>query len=814
MKSTVTIRFNNVIKKTLIIAAFFLPGISQAQLQIKGITKMENGESLPFASVLLLNSSDSSLVRGQLSNDAGFFTIDVSEEGFYFISVSAVGYHKETTKVFQVNKSNSPVNIGSITVHANFKLLSEVIVTAEKPMFEQKIDRTIINVHRSISKAGGTALDILQRSPGVSVDKMNNAISLSGKQGVRIMINGKISRLPMEAIVQMLGGMNAENIERIELITTPPSKYDAEGDAGMINIVMKQMEDTGTNGNLSLFSGYGRRSKYGGTLNFNSRSKKLNLFGDITTRNDYTRQYFNTRWSIPINNQMNETISINNRKAFTGINTGGLGFDWSVGKKTTIGSLFNFFDRKWDMDALADITRTIDQNLSYSVSMNSTEQNDWLQLLGNLNLKHDFNNNFSMSVDLDRINYNSTNPTDYYQDYFDNQGNNTTQEVLRSRKDTGIDIFTSAIDFTSKINEKIILEFGSKGSFTTLDNDIVVDQLNRGTWSIDDGLTSYANMYENITAGYASTTIKATSKLDIQAGIRYEHTRTNIDIRTQKDLVDRKYGKWFPSLFINHKINDNSSWVISYSRRISRPSFFQLAPFVYFNDPNNFFSGNISLWPSFTDALKAEYKFKSILLSLQYSHDKNAISLFQPSVNADNKQVSTAKNLDYQNNYSIVLSFPVQVTNWWEMQLNSMVGLYSNLASYMNNPISSSIVNFSFNGSQKFKLSKSITAELSGFYISRQLFGILEWPAYGTLDVGFEKKFSNSSLRASYTDIFGTNKWKWGGTTSGEKLTTTTYVDFETTIPTLTYTVNFGNNMLKKKRLHKTGSNEEQDRLK
>ena len=433
-----------------------------------------------------------------------FFSIDVSEEGNYFISVSAIGYHRESTKVFQLNKSNSPLNIGSIIARENVEQLSEVVITAEKPMFEQKIDRTIINVQSNISRAGGSALDILQRSPGVMVDKMNNAIALSGKQGVMIMINGKISRLPMAAVVQMLGGMNAENIERIELITTPPSKYEAEGDAGMINIVMKQMEDIGTNGSLSVFSGYGRRGKYGGTLNLNSRSKRLNVFGDLSLRDDYSRQYFNTRWAVPIDNQINETTSNNDRKSYTGIKTGNLGFDWNIGKKTTIGGLFNVFDRKWDMDALANILRTKDQNLSSTVLMNTIEQNDWLQLLGNLNLKHEFNKDYTMSIDLDKINYNSENPTDYYQDFFDNQGNPTTMEQLRSRKDTGIDIWTSAIDFTGKLSDRITFEFGAKGSFTKLDNDIVVDKLNNGSWNIDDGLTSYANMYENIGAGYTS----------------------------------------------------------------------------------------------------------------------------------------------------------------------------------------------------------------------------------------------------------------------------------------------------------------------
>jgi len=475
--------------------------------------------------------------------------------------------------------------------------------------------------------------------------------------------------------------------------------------------------------------------------------------------------------------------------------------------------LFNAFDRKFDMDAFADILQTKDQNFSSTVLMNTIEQNDWFQLLGNLNLKQEFNKDYTMSIDLDKISYNSKNPTNYYQDFFYNQGNPATREQLRSRKDTRIDIWTSAIDFTGKISDRIFIEFGAKGSFTKLDNDIVVDNLKGGSWNIDDGLTSYANMYENIGAGYTSATIKATDKLDLQVGLRYENTITNIDTRTQKDAIDRNYGKWFASIFLNNKINDNNSWVVSYSRRISRPSFFQLAPFVIFNDPNNFYSGNIALLPSFTDAFKMEYRYKSIILSLQYSHDKNSITLFQPRINADNKQVSTAENLDYRDNYSVMLSFPVRINNWWEMQLNGIGSMYSQKVLYLDNPISLSIRNFSFNGSQKFKVSKSITAELSGFYQSRQLFGISEWSPFGGLDFGFEKKFANSSLRISYGDMLATNKWKFDAQIPSENLDTTAYLDFETTVVNITYSLNFGNNKLKGKKSAKTGSREEQNRL-
>lgn len=799
-------------KLKLLFFAVCVPAICQAQLHVKGIVNIESGSPLPFASVLLLNSSDSSLVRGEVSADDGSFQIDVNSRGNYFVSISAIGYRDVSTNVFNLDESSSPVDHGPIVVIEKMEELSEVIVEATRPMFEQKIDRTVINVQSNISRAGGSALDVLQRSPGVTVDKMNDAIALSGKQGVRIMINGKMSRIPMSAVVQMLDGMNAENIDRIELITTPPSKYEAEGDAGMINIVMKKTEDIGTNGSVSFFSGYGRDVKYGGTLNLNNRTKKLNVYGDLTTRHDHSQQFLNTDWSVLIDDARNATTSNNDRKPYTGINTGTIGFDWTAGKKTTISGLFSVFDRRWDMDALANISQTVGQSSS-SGTMKTIEENDWLQLLGNLNVRHDFSKDYGISIDFDRIDYNSQNPTDYFQNFFDSQDNETTEGQLRSRKDTGIDIWTAAVDFTGKINEKVTVEIGAKESLSLLDNDIVVEELETGTWTADNALTSYAEMFENIAAGYASAKIRASAKMEFQLGLRYEHTLTNIDTRGQNDVVDRSYGKWFPSIFVQRKINEKNSWVMSYSRRISRPSFFQLAPFVIFNDPNNFYSGNIALLPSLTDVFKMEYRLKAIMLSLQYSRDKNAITLFQPRINEDNKQVSTAENLDYRRNISLVLSFPLQITKWWESQFN-VAGIQSSIrAIYLDNPISLSIMNFNFNASQKFNISKTVTAELSGFYQSRQFFGVLQAKPFGSLDIGIEKKFANSSLRVSYGDILSTNKWDWSADIPAENLDTNVYIDFETTVVNVTWLVNFGNDKLRGKKSRRTASKEEQDRL-
>ena len=788
-----------------------VPVLSQAQLQVKGIVNIESGAALPYASVLLLNGSDSTLVRGQVSGDNGSFLINVSEEGRYLISVSAVGYHNVFTKPFDLTKGNSPFDHGIIRAVLRIENLDELVVNADRPMFEQKIDRTVINVQSYISRAGGSALDVLQRSPGVTVDRMNSAIAMAGKQGVRIMINGKISRTPVSAVVQMLDGLNAESIDKIELITTPPSKYDAEGDAGMINIVMKKNEDEGTNGSVSLFTGYGRRPKFGGTLNLNNRSGRLNIYGDLTSRNVYARQYLNSDWAILVNNEERRTVSLNDRTTYTGIHRGSVGFDWTASKKTTIGGLFNVFDRRWDMDALADISQRTSLSSPVLTQMNTIEENDWLQLLGNLNLKHQLNDDYSLSLDFDIIDYDSRNPTDYHQTFL--QSNGTTPMQMASRKDTGIRIWSSAVDVTGKISESLTFDGGGKASFTSLSNDIVVKLIDNGTWVFDHALTSYAEMIENIAAGYVSAKLKASEKFDVQAGLRYEYTITNIDTRTEQDVVDRNFGKWFPSIFVNNKIDKNNSWVASYSRRISRPSFFQLAPFVIFNDPDNLYSGNIALLPSFTDAFKAEYRHKSVLFSIQYSHDKNSITLFQPRITEDNKQVSTAQNLDYRDNFSVLLSFPLQITKWWEMQVNAIGSHYQLKVQYLDAPMSISIKNFTFNGSSKFNISKTVTAELSGFYQSRQFFGVLEWGALGALDFGLEKKFRNSTLRLSYSDMLGTNKWNARAHVPEENIDSNFFFDVETTAVNITYSTNYGNTKLRGKRARQTASEEEQARL-
>lgn len=268
----------------------FLIAISPKMVfpQIQGSVYDEACEPLPFANIMLLNQKDSSVVSGIMASEEGVFGITTFKPGNYFIGVSALGYKPTYSMPFNIKSSNDHLHIDPIFLEDEFHQIGEVKVVAQKPVYELQIDRMVVNVENSITSAGNTALEVLEKSPGIIVDRQNNSISMGGKSGVMVIINGKQNRMPLSAAVQMLSSMSADNVKKIELISTPPAKYDAEGDAGIINIVLKKNENFGTNGSFTLGAGVSTREKLTGSLNLNHHVEKVNFFGS------YNADYNNT----------------------------------------------------------------------------------------------------------------------------------------------------------------------------------------------------------------------------------------------------------------------------------------------------------------------------------------------------------------------------------------------------------------------------------------------------------------------------------------------------------------------------------------
>ncbi len=785
-----------------------------AQSGIKG--QIKTGEEVvPFANILLLNPADSSLQKGTISDPEGFFSL-VSQPATYLLKVTSVGYQD----FFQtVTLTNAPLDLGVLEMAENTEVLGEVVVTAQKPIFEQKIDRTVVNVQSSVTASAGTALDILEKSPGVTVNRTNNSIAMAGKQGVRIMINGKITRMPLDAAVQMLNGMNAESVESVELITTPPAKYEAEGNAGMINIVLKQSTDQGTNGSYSVFAGYGDREKLGGNMNFNHRNKKLNLFGNYSYRYDNTRQINENRRTIIDNSNIASTTeTISRRDPYTITHNAQLGFDYKLTDASILGASVNYFNSHWDMDAKNEVLISeASEPVSHTLLLNQ-EVNDNAYLIANINFAHDINDKQNISLEMDYINYDSENPTDYQQTFTDLSGSNNEmiESEIESRKVTPLTTWVPRIDYTFQLNENSTFEAGLKGAFNQLENDVDVTYINNNVREVDENLTRKVFLTEDILAAYASVNFKLTPSIDVKGGLRYEQTITDIDSESGEKLVRRNFGRMFPSLFLNKKINDNNSYTLSYSRRITRPQFRDIAPFVIFLDPYTFWTGNEALKPAITDSYKAEYRFKTYLITAQYDQQSDAIAGFQPRIAEDGEtQLTTVENLDNIDNYSLSLAIPVQVTKWWEMQYNVTSGYSISKSSHLDVPITNRNFFWFVNGSSSFKLPKGFTIEASGFYFSTQYFGIVKFKGVAVINFGLQKKLKddNGSFKLSINDAFKGRNFRGTAVVPEENINIFSRFAMETQIFNLTYSRNFGNNKLKKLRNKTTSNGDERRRI-
>ncbi|MBP6824936.1 MAG: TonB-dependent receptor [Saprospiraceae bacterium] len=791
--------------------------IAHSQTQLSGSVADAAGKPLPAATVLLLNGTDSTLVKGQISATDGSYSFETVEPGNYRLGVSMLGFASYFSDVFALQDQTEKKDLGKVQLQENAEQLEEVSVVAKRPLFEQKIDRLVVNVATSVTSAGSNALEVLQRSPGVLVNRGGGWINMSGKNGVLVMINGKISRLPSSAIIQLLEGMNADNIERIELIHTPPANFDAEGNAGIINIVLKKNADDGLNGSYSLSAGYGMKEKAGANLNFNYRHDKINLYGDYSWNYDNNPQVFSNYRSIEQNGNILETNGVSDRDPTrTHTQNGRLGLDIQLSPKTVLGGLAGWMDRYWTMDAFNTVTLKENGAPTGFVHIPNDEINHWRHYLGNLNLEHQFTKDQKINLDLDYAYYDFNNPSNYTNRYLDAGGALLNETQLRVRKTTPMSILASKADFTRQFGEKATLEAGLKGTMTRFNNDVTVEDLVLGGWVTNPDYTADYSMEEDIGAAYSAVTLKLNDKTDMKAGLRYEFTRSNLGSAEQPDIVDRQYGNLFPSLFLSRKIDKNNTLQFSYSRRINRPNFMQLAPYFIFYDPTTIETGNPKLQPSIVDGVKTDYMWKSVQLSLQYSYEDDVIIQGQPEVDpVTNRQVNGAVNYDYAKTASATLTFPVRPFNWWEMQVSAS-GQWQEYKGIQNGLVSKlALTNWYGFVSQSFRLPKQYTIELSAFYFSGGPYGKTVGRPLGEVNIGFQKELGGNrgTLRFNVSDVFLTAIWT--STIDDPEQNFYYRGQYRQTerIFRLTYSNKFGSNKVKDARRRATGSEEERRRV-
>lgn len=797
----------------ILIALLSIYGLcAQTNYSISGLVQDDNKEAVAFANILLLKASDSTLVKGAITSETGSYEFRDIASGSYRLQATLIGFQNADSDTFSLNSDYTAEPL----ILTEGEALGEVVVQSTKPLYSQKVDRLVINVENSIVSAGGTALEVLERSPGVVVNRQNNGISVVGKDGVVVMINGKISYVPAASIVQMLDGMSADNIESIELITTPPANFDAEGNAGFINIVLKKNVDVGLNGSYALSAGYGKGVTTNDNVNFNYRKGKVNVFGSYSFRLDQRAQFFATSRRFREDGDLISTSSETDREPTQRNHNIRLGTDLQLSEKTITGFIITAFDNKWTMDAINNSVDAVNGMPTGFVTLDNTERNQLKHFGANYNIKHNFTEDEFLSMDIDYLFYEFDNPTDYANTFFDGNGMLLNNAFLRSRKETPLTTLVGKIDYSNKLSDKIKMEVGAKGIKNDFENDVSVEDLINGVWVFDPTLTNFSVLDESIWAGYGSLDYTLDSKTSVKAGMRYEYTDSKLDVDTQGRVVDRQYGLWFPSVFLSRQWSEKFATNLSFSKRITRPTFNDLAPFVIFFEPNTFISGNASLQPAISENYKIDFTYKSYFLSFQYTDEDSSIANFQERIDpATGRLIFEAANLDYTRTFSIIAGIPVKLTSWWRTQNNLTYVNQQVRSFYLGEPVEQELGIFSANSTHSFKISEKMSAELSGFYNGPGFFGNARYDEVYAINFGVQKKFSEKwgTLKFAINDILDSLEFNGGTDLPEQNILTRNTFDFSNRTFLITYTRNFGNKELRSARNRDTGSEEERRRI-
>lgn len=781
---------------------------------INGKIINDAGKPVSLASVILLRASDSSLVKGELTNDQGAYEFAAITEGTYLLKVSLIGYQPYTSDKFTLSgKTARP----DITLHSTGKELKEVAVRAQKQFIEVHADKLVVNVENSIVNAGGSVLDVLSRSPGVNVDQNDN-ISLKGKPGVNIMINGKIQPLDGADLANMLKSMPSNSVETIELIANPSAKYDAAGTGGIINIKMKKDNRTGLNGTVNASYAQGIYGKSSAGFNMNYRNKHLNFFAGF---NHADRDGFN---HLMLNRQfyVNGTyagayVQDNHFVNRYHTNVGSFGMDYNASPKTVVGFVLggNYFAIESTGDNHADI---IDSATKVPVSHFSTlsnAPNQFGSYSANLNLRHTFDSSGkTLTADLDYAGYNNNGHQDYNTIYTDlGQNPIGARTTLHGERWGLTQIASVKADYTQPFKGNARLEAGFKSSYVIANNNPRFYNVSGGSSVLDTTKTNHFIYNENINAAYF-TLSKDWTKWSTQIGLRAEQTVANGDNKTSDTSFSRNYINFFPSLALQRHLNADNDIGVTLSRRIARPTYQQLNPFKYFLDPTTYTEGYPYLQPALSYSAELTHSFKQkFITTLSYVITTNPlIEVIQPSETETKVTIQVTKNLTRMSYYGASGSYQFKFTNWWNNTSNVNVYYANYEGNIAGSALNKGTATFDVNTINSFVLPGSWSAELSFNYQAPQLYGYMFLRRTWMLNAGIQKNLfdKKATIRANVTDIF------WHGYPSATS-DYNNYTEFfvaqrDTRQVSISFTYRFGKRTVPPSRRHSGGAEDEKSR--
>lgn len=797
--------------------------VSQAQTgtgKVTGHVVDGSQKIIASATITLLKATDSSVAKIGAANKDGNFVFEGLAKGRYLVAISAVGHKKAFSDIFDLPAAGQ-VDLKTIELVPTARELSAVTVTGRKPLIEQRIDRMVVNVDAAVTNVGATALEVLEKSPGITLDKDGN-ISLKGKQGVQVFIDGKPSYLSGADLVNLLRNMSATQLDQVEIMTNPPAKYDAAGNSGIINIKTKKNKVKGFNGNVTAGYSQGVYWRTNESLNMNYRNNKFNAFMNYSFNKNNQYQQLDIHRSYKASDgktviaQFDQTAFMPRNNVNDNLK---LGLDYFATKKTTIGIMLSGFinpenNNNYNTSYLKDANNIVDS----IVQSTGLIHNNWKNGAVNLNFRHEYDSTGrELTADLDYSSYGSRSDQSFVNASYYPDMTPKSETDLVSNLPVAINIYSAKADYTHPLNKTSKLEAGVKSSYVNTDNAANYFNHIGGNEVVDYTKTNHFLYKENINAAYISLN-KQIKKLGIQAGLRFENTNYQGhqlgNPQVKDSLFNNTYNNLFPTVYLSYATNKSNQFGLSLGRRIDRPDYEDLNPFLFFIDNYTYEAGNTFLKPQYSNNVELSHTYKNFLTTtVNYSRTTN---FFTETFEQKGFATIVRKgNIGVRQNAGLSVSAQVPVTKWWTSVLYANYNYNTFKGELYGEMLNVTASNILFNVNNQFNFKKGWSAELSGFYRSKGVEGQVEISGLGQASAGVSKQVmkGKGSIRFNLRDIFYTN-WVSGNISFQE--TDAHFVNKrDSRVGSISFTYRFGKPLKgMQNNRKKSGAEDEQSRVK
>lgn len=808
------------VRTTLWIAVALLAVSGNAFAQMKGKVVGTDNMPLEGAAVSVLNAADSSLVKTVLTAKGGTFSITGIQSGRYFASFSMMGFQSFTGSRFDISSEKPAIDVGTITLKPNDIKLDEVKITGQKNFVEYRIDRTILNVDALISNAGANVLEVLEKAPGVMVDQ-SGTISLKGQPGVLVLIDNRPTYLSQAALAAYLRSLPANSVEKIELITNPPARYDAAGSAGIIHIRMRKNIVRGLNGSITLSPARSKYWRHNENLNLNYRSNRFNFFTNASfnstdqwRRLDIGRKYYGENDALQ--SSFDQTTLFYPKSRTTNLKTG---IDFYADEKTTWGFMYTgAYTQSREQRPVSSVVRNAAGAIDSLIRADNSDRNRFRQHGINLNFSHQYDSTGKLlTFDLDYIHYRIRARQTFINDLLDGSGVFKRQEKITTDLPSSIAIYSAKTDYEHPL-KKARFGAGFKTSLVRTDNAANYFLHQGETISVDYDKTNRFRYSENINAAYLNFN-RDFKRFSLQTGLRAENTNGYGHQLGNAAKPDSSftvhYTSIFPTVFVSYKLDTNQTHLnFSYGRRIGRPYYQDLNPFVFLLDKFSYFAGNPYLKPEFGNRFQLSFNYKSRFnLSLLYNYTRN----MQGEVieQAGNVFISRTGNISRLIWGGITLTARLKAGNWWTCNFYAEL-ISNNFRGMPGDPDRTTGSTYGYiSPNNQFLFKNGWSAELSGFYITRSQSAQFDKDDLFLVNAAVQKKVMKDKgiVKLSLRDVFSSLEPN-GRILNIPNARANYYNDADTRVLVASFTYNFAKGTSGKRKRNVGGSGSEEQRVK